>query len=54
MNLSAGANLQNDIVRVISREEMAALPIRRYEGEVCLSRTPLNSSARERTCCRNR
>ncbi|MEK7437732.1 MAG: hypothetical protein AAB150_12705 [Pseudomonadota bacterium] len=41
MNLSAGANLQNDIVRVISREEMAALPIRRYEGEVCLVRTPL-------------
>lgn len=31
---------QKEIVRSISREEMAALPIRRYEGEVCLVRTP--------------
>ncbi|MBE0613075.1 MAG: 3'-5' exonuclease domain-containing protein 2 [Burkholderiales bacterium] len=29
-----------EIVRAISREEMAALPIRRYEGEVSLIRTP--------------
>lgn len=32
--------LQNRLPRTISREQMADLPIRRYEGEVCLVRTP--------------
>jgi ribonuclease D len=32
--------MQNGIARSISREEMADLPIRRYEGEVCLVTTP--------------
>ncbi|MBI4207580.1 MAG: 3'-5' exonuclease domain-containing protein 2 [Betaproteobacteria bacterium] len=32
--------LQDGIVRSISREEMANLPIRRYEGRVCLVATP--------------
>lgn len=32
--------MQNGIARAISREEMADLPIRRYEGEVCLVTTP--------------
>jgi ribonuclease D len=32
--------LQSAIVRAISREEMARLPIRRYEGEVCLVARP--------------
>ena len=31
--------MQNGIVRAISREDMAALPIRRYEGEVSLVAT---------------
>ncbi len=31
---------QSGNVRAISREEMAQLPIRRYEGEVCLVATP--------------
>ena len=26
--------------RVISREQMAELPVRRYEGEICLVATP--------------
>jgi len=40
MNSAASVTLQSSIVRTISREEMAALPIRRYEGEVCLVTTP--------------
>jgi ribonuclease D len=31
--------MQREIVRAISREEMASLPIRRYEGEICLVST---------------
>jgi ribonuclease D len=34
------ANLQDAIPRSISREDMAKLPIRRYEGRVCLIATP--------------
>src|SRR5216684_1826461 len=34
------AGLQNEIARSISREDMAKLPIRRYEGRVCLVETP--------------
>ena len=34
------AGLQNEIARSISREDMAKLPIRRYEGRVCLVATP--------------
>ena len=34
------AALQNEIPRSISREDMAKLPIRRYEGRVCLVATP--------------
>jgi ribonuclease D len=33
-------DLPNGIVRAISAEAMALLPIRRYEGEVCLVSTP--------------
>ena len=40
MNPAAPVVLQNEIVRSISREEMANLPIRRYEGKVCLVATP--------------
>ena len=40
MNPAAAVTIQNEIVRSISREEMAALPIRRYEGEVCLVTAP--------------
>ena len=40
MNSTITFNLQNGIARAISREEMAELPIRRYEGEVCLVTTP--------------
>jgi len=40
MNPATAVTIQNEIVRAISREEMAALPIRRYEGEVCLVTTP--------------
>src|SRR6266853_1920960 len=32
--------LQNEIARAISREDMAKLPIRRYEGRICLVATP--------------
>lgn len=39
MNPANIVTLQNGIVRAISREEMAKLPIRRYEGEVCLVAT---------------
>jgi ribonuclease D len=40
MNPATTVILQSGIVRAISREEMAQLPIRRYEGEVCLVATP--------------
>ena len=40
MNPTFTATLQNGIVRAISREEMAQLPLRRYEGGVCLVATP--------------
>ena len=40
MNSTATFNMQNGIARSISREKMANLPIRRYEGEVCLVTTP--------------
>ena len=40
MNSTHIVDLQNSIARAISREEMANLPIRRYEGEVCLVTTP--------------
>ena len=40
MNPSTPDNLQNGGVRSISREDMANLPIRRYEGRVCLVATP--------------
>ena len=34
------AGLQGEIPRSISREDMAKLPIRRYEGKLCLVATP--------------
>src|SRR6266850_2345549 len=34
------AELQSEIPRSISREDMAKLPIRRYEGRLCLVATP--------------
>ena len=40
MNSTPTIDFQSGIVRAISREEMANLPIRRYEGEVCLVTTP--------------
>jgi ribonuclease D len=40
MNPPTTVNVQSGIVRAISREQMADLPIRRYEGEVCLVTTP--------------
>lgn len=40
MNPVAADILRNGGVRAISRDELAALPIRRYEGEVCLVTTP--------------
>src|SRR6266849_2944026 len=40
MNPAAPAELQSEIARSISREDMAKLPIRRYEGRVCLVATP--------------
>ncbi len=40
MHSSTPDHLQNDIARSISREDMANLPIRRYEGRVCLVATP--------------
>jgi ribonuclease D len=36
----APSNLQDDIARSISREDMAKLAIRRYEGRLCLVATP--------------
>ena len=40
MNPSPPAELQDAIPRSISREDMAKLPILRYEGKVCLVTTP--------------
>ena len=40
MNPAAPANFQNEIARAISREDMAKLPIRRYEDRLCLVATP--------------
>ncbi len=40
MNPGASAELQDAIPRSISREDMAKLAIRRYEGRVCLVETP--------------
>ena len=40
MNSTTPVDLQHGIARAISREDMANLPIRRYEGEVCLVTTP--------------
>jgi ribonuclease D len=37
---SAGSHASSSVASAISREEMAALPIRRYEGEVCVVATP--------------
>ena len=39
MNPAYPTTLQDGTLRAISREEMALLPIRRYEGEVCLVAT---------------
>jgi ribonuclease D len=36
----AAAQLQSDIPRTISREDLANLPIRRYEGEIVVVATP--------------
>ena len=40
MNPATAVDSHSGIARAISREEMANLPIRRYEGEVCLVTTP--------------
>jgi ribonuclease D len=40
MNPAISVTLQNGMARAISREDLAKLPIRRYEGEVCLVATP--------------
>lgn len=40
MNFTTPVDLQHGIARAISRGDMANLPIRRYEGEVCLVTTP--------------
>src|SRR6266705_697721 len=42
MNPAAPAELQHDLARSISREDMAKLPIHRYEGRVCVVATPGN------------
>jgi ribonuclease D len=39
MNAETAGAMQNGIVRAISREDMANLPIGRYEGDVCLVAT---------------
>jgi len=39
MNPAAPPHLQDEIARTISREDMAKLPIRRYEGRVCVVAT---------------
>ena len=40
MNPATTATLQRGFVPAISRDEMVKLPIRRYEGDVCLVATP--------------
>jgi len=40
MKLATATELPGGIARTISQEEMLRLPIRRYEGEVCLISTP--------------
>jgi ribonuclease D len=40
MNTSPTIASQNGLIRAISREEMAQLPIQRFEGDVCLVTTP--------------
>jgi ribonuclease D len=40
MNPVTRAKLPSEILRSISREDMAKLPIRRYEGRLCLVATP--------------
>ena len=40
MNPAAPADPQNEIARSISREDLAKLPILRYEGRVCVVATP--------------
>ena len=40
MSSATTVDFQNGVIRAISREDMANLPIRRYEGEVCLVTTP--------------
>ena len=40
MTPAAPAELQDEIARTISREDMAKLPIVRYEGRVCVVATP--------------
>jgi ribonuclease D len=40
MNSTTTGSSHSGIVRTISREDMANLPIRRYEGEVCRVATP--------------
>ena len=40
MNPVSPVDPQSEIARSISREDMAKLPIRRYEGRVCLVATP--------------
>src|SRR6266571_7935704 len=40
MSPAAPAELQHDLARSISREDMAKLAIRRYEGRVCVVATP--------------
>ena len=39
MNPATSGSLHGEFARAISREDMARLPIRRYEGEVCLAAT---------------
>ena len=40
MNPATPTGLQSEPARAISREDMAKLAIRRYEGKVCLVATP--------------
>ena len=55
MNPGASAELQDAIPRSISREDMAKLTIRRYEGRLCLVATPedleeARSDLRQESC----
>lgn len=40
MDFTSDSGLPRDIGRAISREDMLNLPVRRYEGEICLVETP--------------